>query len=254
LKAFVWATQIALGYIILFIVSVYVSEWTELGIGTDATYYSGWHLLGYAYSLTPTAGGVVMAIIITAIPPQINGYDPDRLNLYCQSLKDTVIFLLETLILCDPDHDFKTDHAKLKRAKWLGAREIFFASDINMLSWLPVYKLDPRLIPLLEHMKVTEIFISALIDGAAKAIKDDKLFFLEHRELFSVSVETLKEVKLPMRLDDAPKLKGRLASEENDAVVDILKTILYRFKKHEDTMESIRDARSQCCWLGRKNE
>jgi hypothetical protein len=57
-----------------------------------------------------------------------------------------------------------------------------------------------------------------------------------------------------MRLDDAPKLKGRLASEENDAVVDILKTILYRFKKHEDTMESIRDARSQCCWLGRKNE
>jgi hypothetical protein len=36
LKAFVWATQIAVGYIILFIVSVYVSEWTELGIGTDA--------------------------------------------------------------------------------------------------------------------------------------------------------------------------------------------------------------------------
>ena len=340
----------------LLILSVYSSEWTDLGIGTDASYYSGWHLLGYAYSLRPTSGGtfkkglarelgtivgafaawlgaiicagtfdegaalnpygvvaylivtnmvamyfvtfsgpkayfgpipdnqypimyfvmtnslilleveggngdrdaivinriiatatgVVMAILITSIPPQIKGYDSDRVQRYYDSLKDTMVCLLENLILCDPDHDFKDDHAKLKDSRWLGDRETFYANDVNMLSWLPVYKLHPEFIPLLEQMKITEVFIGALIDAAAKAIKEDKLFFREHRELFGTVVETLKEAKLPEDLEAAPKLKRRLASEESGAIVDSLKTILYRLKKHEDLMGLIREESSPC--------
>ena len=57
--ATLWAAEIAAGYILLLVLSVYSSEWTNLGIGTDASYYSGWHLLGYAYSLRPTAGGTL---------------------------------------------------------------------------------------------------------------------------------------------------------------------------------------------------
>ncbi|KAL3906711.1 MAG: hypothetical protein SGILL_009164 [Bacillariaceae sp.] len=355
--ATVWAFEIAAGYILLLILSVYSSEWTDLGIGTDASYYSGWHLLGYAFALRPTSGGtfkkglarelgtilgafiawlgaiicagtfdegatlnpygvvawltvtnmiaiyfvtfsgpkayfgpipdnkfpimyfvmtnsmllleiddgsgdrdaivinriiatatgVVMAILITSLPPQIKGYNPDRVQRYCDSLKDTMVFLLENLILCDPEHDFEEDHSKLKDTKWLGDRETFYANDINMLSWLPVYQLHPQFLPLLEHMKITEVFMDALIDASAKSLKDDKLFFREHRELFGTVVETLKEPKLPADLEDAPKLKKRLASEESGAIVDSLKTILYRLKKHEDLMELIREETNPCC-------
>ena len=355
LRSFVWALEISAGYIILLVLSLY-SDWTDLGIGTDASYYSGWHLLGYAYSLRPTSGGtlkkglsrelgtivgaffawvgaivcagtydetatlnpygvvawltvtsmvamyfvvyegpkaffgpipdnqypimyfimtqslilleveggsgdrnaivlnriiatatgVVMAILITSIPPQIKGYDPDRFDCYFDSLKGSLIVLLESLILCDPDHDFDLDRAKLEDAKWLGDREMFYAKDINVLSWLPMYRLDPRLLPLLEHMQVTQVFIRASIDSAANAIKDDAQFFREHSELFAEFVETLKLDKLPAKLEDVPKLKRRLASEENSATVDSLKTILYRLKLHEDMKDSIRESSRPC--------
>ncbi|KAL3915923.1 MAG: hypothetical protein SGILL_005418 [Bacillariaceae sp.] len=353
--SFVWALEISAGYVILLIISLY-SDWTDLGIGTDASYYSGWHLMGYAYSLRPTAGGtlkkglsrelgtiigaffawvgaivcagtydetatlnpygvvawlavtstaalyfvvfegpkaffgpkpdnqypfmyfimthvlilleveggsgdrnaivlnriiatasgVVMAVIITTVPPQIKGYDPDRFDRYYDSLKWSLIFLLENLALCDPDHDFKSDTTKLNDAKWLGDRESFYANDINMLSWLPIYRLDPRLLPLLEQMTITQVFIQASIDSAERALKDDKSFFREHREVFIEFVETLKMDKLPAKLEDMPKLKRRLASEQNSATIDSLKTIIYRLKLHEDMKDSIRETFSPC--------
>lgn len=59
LRALLWAIKYASGYVALLALSVYVPSYRFFGVGgsEDNSVYTGWQLLAYAFSWTPTAEG-----------------------------------------------------------------------------------------------------------------------------------------------------------------------------------------------------
>merc|ERR1711862_474945 len=93
----------------------------------------------------------------------------------------------------------------------MGDKAAFIAQDASPLKELPYFKLDKRILPLIDDMLVTEMFMSSLLDSIIDEEKNDKIFLDEHHSLF---------VSLCSRLD-AAKLNKSTNNEYNVSSVSV---------------------------------
>ena len=123
-----------------------------------------------------TITGVLMAIIISYLPPHVNGRDPEHTREYLDALDDAFMLLLRTFSdengsSTITNEDFKK--SLLSTAKSKSNLAHFFLNDADMWQALPFYRVNKGLRPLMDSINVTEASIQHLLDGFADIIRDD---------------------------------------------------------------------------------
>mmetsp|Transcript_21601 Transcript_21601/g.38655 ORF Transcript_21601/g.38655 Transcript_21601/m.38655 type:complete len:261 (+) Transcript_21601:62-844(+) len=186
-----------------------------------------------------TITGVLMAVVINIFPPYVKGNDPKRVECYCNDVQGVFVGLLDTMVLSDPKHDFELENKKLHEAHQLGQLTHYLAVDASPFRSIPFFAVDPRIIPLLEDMMLTEAFLHDLIELTSGIMKKHgDTFFRDHRGFFN---EVLADMKKENFQDTAlpTEVEAVASSDNRGAVLNGVTLILERLKKHHDMIQKI---------------
>ena len=126
--------------------------------------------------IVATITGVAMAVVISFLPPHVNGRDPEHTREYLNELNKAFRLLLETFADEKKSTQFKSDDFKkslLSAADKKRNFAVFVLNDADMLKILPLMRVNEKLRPLLDSLNVTEASISHLADGFAYIIEND---------------------------------------------------------------------------------
>jgi hypothetical protein len=122
--------------------------------------------------------GVVMAMLLCAIPPHVSGSDPKHTGDFLSDLQDSFVQLLKATLDGNDgferihEESFKTDF--LMTAETKRKRAAFYLKDADRMKMLPFFQVDARLDPLLEDMRLTQFLIGRHYDAALE-ISQDKM-------------------------------------------------------------------------------
>lgn len=123
--------------------------------------------------IVATISGVLMAIIISFLPPHVNGRDPEHTRDYVNALNDAFMLLLRTFADENESSRITSDDARktfLSTAKKKRQFAAFVLNDADMLRFLPFLRVNEKLRSVLEMATVTEAMIYHLLDGFSNAI------------------------------------------------------------------------------------
>lgn len=123
--------------------------------------------------IVATITGVMMAMVISFLPPHVNGRNPDHTRDYLDALNDAFKLLLRTF--ADEKESSKITSDDFKQSLLATAHSkqqfaVFTLNDADMLQALPFMKVNKKLRPLLARMSITEACIEHLLDSFAYAI------------------------------------------------------------------------------------
>ena len=123
-----------------------------------------------------TITGVMMAIVISFLPPHINGRDPEHTRDYLNAVSDAYFLLLRTFADESKSSTIISDDFKkslLADADKKREFALYVLNDASMLQALPFMKVNPKLPPLIDSIDVTEATVQHLLDGFAYIISKD---------------------------------------------------------------------------------
>jgi hypothetical protein len=197
--------------------------------------------------------GIVLALLLSSIPPFIRGGDP-KLETEClSSLKDAFVDLLQTL-LNEQDRqkivseDYKT--AFLQDATSKIKTTTFYLKDAGTLKALPFMKVDARLKPLLEDMVVSKSLIGLLLTVAGNIIQADMTVDIAQgtaahqvlQQILSKYNDDVIEKEAPMGEQESGVSTDAVDVDANSVVslcVSLARTIDTRFQHLETALNKI---------------
>mmetsp|Transcript_53123 Transcript_53123/g.128992 ORF Transcript_53123/g.128992 Transcript_53123/m.128992 type:complete len:796 (+) Transcript_53123:58-2445(+) len=200
--------------------------------------------------IVATISGVLMAVIVQIIPPHIMGTDLCHTEKYYDSIKDTLIAIIEQMTKDDPQHDYKQERELVANARMAGQYAMFLLKDADTIQCLPLFKVQKNHRSLLESMNVTCTFMDRLIDFITKnenstAVFADQLpFFLGL--LADLKDETKSTSPIPGTDDQHLPARPSVAIEKDQTPL-ILKSstelLTARVKKHSEMIRSMKEQR-----------
>jgi len=127
--------------------------------------------------IVATVTGVIIAILISALPPHANGRDPKYTRAYLDELNSSFVLLLKTF--ADEQQSSKITSEEFQKSLLSLAHKkrsfaVFLLNDADMLQCLPFMKVNPDLRPLLDSLAVIEASIYHLLNGFATVISEDR--------------------------------------------------------------------------------
>ena len=191
--------------------------------------------------IVATLTGVVMAVVFQLIPPNIKGNDFDRLQRYCDALKLAALSILDRMLDADPEHDYD-EQRKLCSAHKIGDLATYFAKDAGSLAAMPFFRLDARIIPLLEDMYVTETFAIELTKVNSER-KVSSSFLRDYGCVLEALRSRLDSSSACQEttLDGDGLFEGFISAEEVDkARVVAAHNLFKRIEKHELVIAAIK--------------
>jgi hypothetical protein len=188
-----------------------------------------------------TGSGCLMAILVCLFPPYIKGQDPRRFQKWNDTMKEAFAATLDAMVAAESGYDFSSIDAKLLESRKLRAAAMGYAKDGNMFKTLPFFRIDPKTIPLLEDMQVSEVFLSQFVDYASKSSKEDPLGLREHRNLFETALVSLNNNTEEGGAANQGQTKMNLvtAFDDVDALVQGVAFMLERLNLHDDIIVSM---------------
>lgn len=125
------------------------------GVGTKSEFV--------ANRIVATVTGVVMAILLSSIPPFVRGGDPKHISKFLEAVDESFLLLLKTFADQDSCKDIGTDdfRAKLQNdAKEKGQDAMYVLKDAGTLRILPIYRVSAKSKPLCEAIVATQTGIT----------------------------------------------------------------------------------------------
>jgi len=193
--------------------------------------------------IVATITGVLMAIVISYLPPHVNGRDPKHAREYLNALSEAFRLLLETFANESEGSKVTTGEFKkslLSSADSKKAFAVFALNDADMMQGLPFMKVNEKLRPMLDSLGVTEASIKHLLDGFTYVIKNN----------YNV-IETRTSVKafIQDNLDE----KGMLPESEPhpnvrvDVTIGWTYDIAYQLWKASQALDRMETEYKLCC-------
>lgn len=188
--------------------------------------------------IVATITGVMMAILISFLPPHVNGRDPKHTREYLNAVNDAYLLLLRTFADESKSSEISSDvfqKSLLVTAEKKKGFAVFMLNDADMLQVLPFLKVNPKLRPLLDGIAVAEASVQHLLDGFADIISKD----------LNVNETRISIQRFLQNFDDTGNASetdtkfAKAADDRNMAVdwtYDIARLIA-RFKRALDEME-----------------
>lgn len=115
-----------------------------------------------------TITGVLMAILISFLPPHVNGRNPKYSRAYLDALDDAFMLLLQTFVNEKESSKIMTDDFKksyLAKARSKLSFATFALNDADMWQRLPFMRINKDLRPALDQTACTEAMIDHLREG-----------------------------------------------------------------------------------------
>lgn len=178
-----------------------------------------------------TTTGVMMVILISFLPPHVNGRDPKYTRECLDALNDAFMLLLKTFADENESAKITSDDFKkslLAPAKAKADYALFVLNDADMMQFLPFYKVNKELRPLLNEMGVTEAMIEHLLDGFANVITE------------GINVNETRTC-VSQILDEITSYADSVLASQTDVAVRRVVTIAYTF----DIFHQIEQLRGQ---------
>lgn len=179
--------------------------------------------------IVATVTGVLMAVIISFLPPHVNGRDPKHTRDYVNSLRDAFMELLH--VFADENESSKITSDNFKSTIMSPVKEkrdyaVFVLNDADMLQFLPFFKVNKELRPLIDSAAVEEATIRHLIDGFSEIITND------------VNVNETRTA-ITMILDELDASGGKLLESQPDASVksDVTVATIYGIVRQLNVLE-----------------
>lgn len=127
--------------------------------------------------IVATITGVLMAGVISFLPPHVNGRDPKHTRAYVDALNDAFQLLLRTF--ADESESSKITSDDFKKSLFSDADSkrqfaVFALNDANMMQRLPFYKVNKELPQLVDDAGVTEAGIDHLLEGFLDVITENR--------------------------------------------------------------------------------
>ena len=188
--------------------------------------------------IVATITGVMMAILISFLPPHANGRDPKYTREYLNAVHDAYFLLLRTFADESKSSEITSDDFKKSLLATADSKRdyaMFLLNDADMLQVLPFMKVNPKLRPLLDNIGVTEASVQHLLDGLAYIISKD-LNVNETRTSIQAFLQDFDDT------DGAPSFepKTKLPEATKDITVGwtyYMGHVLARYKRALDEME-----------------
>lgn len=183
-----------------------------------------------------TTTGVMFAVVISFLPPHVNGRDPKHSREYLDALNKEFRVLLETFADEKKSSQFKSDAFRKSLLSTSNEKRdfaVFVLNDADMLQILPFMKVNKKLRPLLDSLAITESSISHLCDGFTYVIEND----YDVNETRTTVRALLKDV-----LDaggDVKELLSGVHSKSGNLVVGYAYAIASQLEQHKHSIDEM---------------
>jgi uncharacterized membrane protein YgaE (UPF0421/DUF939 family) len=141
--------------------------------------------------IVATLSGVAMAMVVALIPPTVRGSDPKHARDYLTEIRKAFKLLLETFVdekegseFADEKEGSKFNQKGFQDSVLASASEswriaFYLLNDASMFQRLPIYKVSPKLKPLLEQMAVVEALVGRLVQSLGRLINAEQPDIME---------------------------------------------------------------------------
>jgi hypothetical protein len=195
--------------------------------------------------------GIVLAMIVAAIPPSQKGNDPNHAVEYWMASRDSFVRLLYALLNDEERGSFKNDDFKesfLKDASFKRRNAVYLFKNAGGLKAFPFLQVDERLLPLMESMSASESLLANLLEIAAEIVGgDDVNDFTAGSEAHHEVLQLLRACGVQEEDDGDDGQAGTMedpgqqsgAQGLTSTFLNIARTISQRLHMHEAALKEI---------------
>lgn len=166
--------------------------------------------------IVATASGVIMAAVVAATPPYVQGGDPKHALAAWTSMKDSFVDLLKT-VRDNPEqmNDKEYEDSFLKDATMKRTNAMTFVKDAARFKVLPFGRVDEKLEPLIEDMLMVEYFLRGLFHLAQEIVGENQAGALLDTKDLATIISRYDDAVSATKQEGAPAMDGSISSDPN---------------------------------------
>ena len=164
--------------------------------------------------IVATATGVIMAAVVAATPPYVQGGDPKHALAAWTSMKDSFVDLLNT-IRDNPErmNDKEYEDSFLKDAITKRTNAMTFVKDAARYKVLPFGRVDEKLEPLIMDLLTIEYFLQGLFNLAQEIVGENQAGALGDTKDLATIISRYDGAVSTRKQEEAPAMDDSVSSD-----------------------------------------